>query len=98
MISTPHIHFLIHTHTHTHTQRTHTNRDNLSRKVESDTEAKADFNSLKNHFDGIEKDFQTWSKPVAPVDWTHYKNAIEVGGGVYVCVCMFRKVWVYIYV
>ena len=43
-------------------------RDTLGRKAEADTEAKAEFNSLKNYFDGIEKDYATWSKPVSQDD------------------------------
>ena len=42
-----------------------TYRDTLGRKVEADSEAKADYNNLKTYFDGIEKDFATWSKPVS---------------------------------
>jgi len=42
----------------------HPNRDALGRKVEADIEAKTDFNSLKNQWDSIEKDFHTWSKEV----------------------------------
>jgi len=33
--------------------------------VEADVEAKADFNALKNQWDGIEKDFNTWCKEVS---------------------------------
>ena len=40
-------------------------RDALGRKVEADVEAKADFNALKNQWDGIEKDFNTWCKEVS---------------------------------
>ncbi len=36
-------------------------RDALSRKVEADVEAKADFNALKNQWDAIEKDFATYA-------------------------------------
>ncbi|EWM27301.1 ATPase, F0 complex, subunit D, mitochondrial [Nannochloropsis gaditana] len=62
------------------TRRALSNWDALGRKVEADVEAKADFNALKNQWDGIEKDFNTWSKEVAPIDWAKYKNNIEAPG------------------
>lgn len=49
----------------------------MGRKVEADADAKADYNGLKAYWDGIEKDYAAWSKPVAPVNWENYKKEIE---------------------
>lgn len=55
-------------------------RDALGSKAEVDADLKGDYSGLKNTFDNVEKDFATWSKPVAPIDWNKYSNAIEVPG------------------
>lgn len=67
-----------------------TNRDALSRKVEGDAEAKADFNALKNQWDAIEKDFATYgAKAVRDwgAVWVSFVLEGWLGKGGRVCVC-----------
>jgi len=48
--------------------------------VEGDADTKAEYNGLKAYWDGIEKDYATWSKPVPPINWDHYAKEIEAPG------------------